>query len=103
MRITSITRQLRLVILAGAFCSSALVAQAILQPDAPASASQPSVVATQHTQPTSQESTGRPAERSGEVLRAGILPEPANLLPVAAIVGFSFLLGGIVSALKTRP
>jgi hypothetical protein len=38
-----------------------------------------------------------------EVLQAGILPDPENLLPVAAIVGFSFLFGGIVSAIKTRP
>ena len=38
-----------------------------------------------------------------QVEKAGILPDSASLLPVAAVVGFSFLLGGIVcGTMKTR-
>ena len=45
-----------------------------------------------------------PAQPQGRVEEASIIPDAGNLLPVAAVVGFSFLVGGIVSgAWKTRP
>ena len=35
---------------------------------------------------------------------AGVLPDANSLLPVAGVVGFSFLIGGIVCrSIKTRP
>jgi hypothetical protein len=38
-----------------------------------------------------------------KVEEASVLPDSASLLPVAAVVGFSFLLGGIVcGSIKTR-
>lgn len=37
------------------------------------------------------------------VEKAGIVPDSASLLPIAAVVGFSFLVGGIVcGTIKTR-
>lgn len=44
-------------------------------------------------------------EQAGEpVEKASIVPDSASLLPVAAVVGFSFLLGGIVcGSIKKRP
>ncbi len=44
-----------------------------------------------------------PAQAEGRVEMAGMFPDSASLLPVAAVVGFSFLLGGIVCGWKTRP
>jgi hypothetical protein len=42
-------------------------------------------------------------QSEGRVETAGIFPDSASLLPVAALVGFSFLLGGIVcGSIKTR-
>jgi hypothetical protein len=37
------------------------------------------------------------------VQQAGLFADPGSLLPVAGLVGFSFLFGGIVCALKTKP
>jgi hypothetical protein len=57
----------------------------------------------QTTSPTPQVKKGD-SQGEGRVQEASILPEPGNLLPVAGIVGFSFLIGGIVcSSIKTRP
>ncbi|MFZ0704295.1 MAG: hypothetical protein WAM71_01745 [Candidatus Korobacteraceae bacterium] len=44
------------------------------------------------------------AEPQDRIEAASILPDAGSLLPVAAVVGFSFLVGGIVcGAWKTRP
>ena len=37
------------------------------------------------------------------VEEAGLVPDSRSLLPVAAIIGFSFLFGGIVCSIKPRP
>jgi hypothetical protein len=44
------------------------------------------------------------AQPPDRIEAASIIPDAGSLLPVAAVVGFSFLVGGIVSgAWKTRP
>jgi hypothetical protein len=60
--------------------------------------------------PNSQADTPRPeaannnsGQVEGRVETASLLPDSASLLPVAAVVGFSFLLGGIVcGTIKSR-
>lgn len=59
---------------------------------------------TQTTSPTPQAMNTDPTLPGARVETAGILPDSGSLLPVAGLVGFSFLLGGIVcGAWKTRP
>jgi lipoprotein-anchoring transpeptidase ErfK/SrfK len=59
----------------------------------------PTAQGNQTTSPTPQ-AMNKDSEPSANVQMAGVLPE-GSLLPVAGIVGFSFLLGGIVcGALK---
>ena len=59
---------------------------------------------TQTTSPTPQVRNGNSVQGEDKVQEASVLPEPRNLLPVAGIVGFSFLIGGIVCrSIKTRP
>ena len=66
---------------------------------------------TQTTVDAGPRTPGPPAEASGNnsarpggrVETASIFPDSASLLPVAAVVGFSFLLGGIVcGTIKSR-
>lgn len=46
----------------------------------------------------------KPGQSPDRVETASVLPDSAGLLPVAALVGFSFLLGGIVcGTIKNRP
>ena len=43
-----------------------------------------------------------PQPKLSGISRASILPDPSTLLPVAAVVGFSFLFGGLVCTWKAR-
>lgn len=61
------------------------------------SAAQPATSASAAKNPVSGQA-GVPVEK------ASVVPDSASLLPVAALVGFSFLLGGIVcGTIKKRP
>lgn len=54
--------------------------------------------------PTLQAKITEPGQTRVQVETASVLPDSASLLPVAALVGFSFLLGGIVcGTIKNRP
>lgn len=65
-----------------------------------AGASQPQLA--QSVKPQAKNADAR-AQAANQVETAGIVPDSASLLPVAALVGFSFLLGGIVcGTIKTR-
>lgn len=53
---------------------------------------------------TSQAKSAEAKPAGARIETAGIVPDAAGLLPVAALVGFSFLLGGIVcGTIKKRP
>ena len=114
MRITSLTKQVRLVVLLAAFCVPGLAAPAHgAKTDAAPGNTIPQAGSSQVSQAagvpqapqiaTSQHMKGDAARRDVQVSKADMLPEPATLLPIAAVVGFSFLFGGIVCTLKTRP
>jgi hypothetical protein len=58
----------------------------------------------QPTGPASQATSSNSVQTEGRVDKASIIPDSGSLLPVAAVVGFSFLLGGIVcGTIKKRP
>lgn len=63
----------------------------------------PSPSSNQTASPTPQSKNLEPGQAEERVETASILPDSANLLPVAALVGFSFLVGGIVCGAWTRP
>jgi hypothetical protein len=68
-----------------------------IQQPSGASGQQPSTLAVGSTNAES-------GEMGNRVETAGMIPDSASLLPVAAVVGFSFLLGGIVcGTIKKRP
>lgn len=115
MRLTSYSNLLWIIALLAALCVAALA-----QAPPGSTASQNAVV--QRTFPTPQqppavnggatETLSSPVTQANSnsglaesrVETAGIFPDSASLLPVAALVGFSFLLGGIVcGTIKNRP
>lgn len=58
----------------------------------------------QGSDPGTQPENGGPGRTIDRVETAGVVPDSTSLLPVAALVGFSFLLGGIVcGTIKKRP
>jgi hypothetical protein len=66
---------------------------------------QPGATQPQSRQPAGTNSSDsiRPASMNGEKNgRSPTLPEASSLLPLFSIIGFGVLLGGIVSAMKTR-
>ena len=61
------------------------------------------VTGSGHETPTLPTKNAESGQTGTQVEEASILPDSASLLPVAAVVGFSFLLGGIVcGTIKTR-
>jgi len=55
------------------------------------------------TQTTSPNAPAHVSRGSNVVEETGLIPDSRSLLPVAAIIGFSFLFGGIVCSIKPRP
>jgi len=110
MRTTLFSQQLRIAVLIVAFCAPAMAVRsgsqaqkAVARPESPTVAQSLTAVAPPGIAGTTSQTMPSDPTTPTEILRAGILPDPANLLPVAAVVGFSLLFGGIVSAFKTKP
>ena len=98
MRVTSYRNLLWIILLVTAFCAAA----SALAPSAPPGTNR----VTQGTtvaSPAAQVQSTKAGQTGLEVEEASVIPDSASLLPVAALVGFSFLLGGIVcGSIKTR-
>ena len=64
----------------------------------------PADVGQQSSAPNLQPKNTQAGQTGDRVETASMIPDSASLLPVAAVIGFSFLLGGIVcGTIKKRP
>lgn len=116
MRVISYRKQLWILALLALSCISALahapanVVQAqsavhrVTSPSPPQHRIVNFVAVGQPSTPMPKDANRRPAKSEAQVQEAGVLTDPGSLLPIAGLVGFSFLIGGIVCrSIKTRP
>lgn len=95
MRPTSYRNLLWIIALTGSFCVAAPAATPATTAQTPHPVT--TTVAPAPSQQLSMVNSGQmPTQIQGRVETASMVPDSASLLPVAAVVGFSFLLGGIV-------